>query len=109
MHNPNRKDMKMDKNEIMRLIKEHLVFLSDEYNISRIAIFGSVAKDVMTENSDLDILVEFKSPIGLKFINLVEYLETLFGVKVDVITRAGLNNIRVKEIIRDIERNLIYV
>lgn len=99
----------MDKNEIMRLIREHFVFLSDEYNISRIAIFGSVAKGTMTEDSDLDILVEFKYPIGFKFINFVEYLETLLGKKVDVITRDGLNNIRVKEIIRDIERNLIYV
>ena len=99
----------MDKNEIIRLIKEHYDFLSDEYNISRIAVFGSAAKDTMIENSDLDILVEFKHPIGLEFVNLVEYLETLFGRKVDVITREGLNNIRVKEIVRDIERNLIYV
>jgi uncharacterized protein len=101
--------MNMDKKEIMRLIKTHYNFLSDEYNVSRIAVFGSVAKDTMTENSDLDILVEFRHPIGFRFVKLVEYLESLFGRKVDVITKAGLENIRVKDVIRDIERSLTYV
>ena len=39
----------------------------------------------------------------------LEYFENLFGKKVDVITKAGLENIRVKEVARNIERNLTYV
>ena len=57
----------------------------------------------------MDIVVEFKRPIGFKFIRLVEYLENLFGKKVDVITKAGIENIRIKEVARNIERNLTYV
>ena len=63
----------------------------------------------MTEDSDLDIVVEFNKPIGFKFNRLVEYLENLFGRKVDVLTKDGLENIRVKEVARNIERNLVYV
>ena len=99
----------MDKDEIIRLIKENYHVLNSEYCVSRIGIFGSAAKGVMTEDSDLDIVVEFSRPIGFKFIQLVEYLESLFGKKVDVITKDGIDNIRVKEVARNIERNLIYV
>lgn len=99
----------MDKDEIIRLIKENYHVLTSEYGVSRIGIFGSVAKGTMTEDSDLDIVVEFSRPIGFKFIQLVEYLENVFGKRVDVITKDGIDNIRVKEIARNIERNLIYV
>ena len=101
--------MDMDKDKIIRLIKENYSVLMTEYGVSRIGIFGSVVKGNITEDSDLDIVVEFKKPIGFKFIRLVEYLENLFGKKVDVITKDGIENIRVKEVARDIKRNLIYV
>jgi predicted nucleotidyltransferase len=99
----------MDKDEIIRLIKENHNFLSVEYGVSRIGIFGSTAKGIISEDSDLDIVVEFKRPIGFKFIRLVEYLERLFGKKVEVLTKDGIKNIRVKEVAADIERNLVYV
>ncbi len=101
--------MDMDKDKIIRLIKENYSVLMTEYGVSRIGIFGSVVKGNITEDSDLDIVVEFKKPIGFKFIRLVEYLENLFGKKVDVITKDGIENIRVKEVARNIKRNLIYV
>lgn len=67
-----------------------------------------VGKGTATEDSDLDIVVQFKEPIGFKFIRLVEHLEDLFGKKVDVITTAGIENIRVKKVAKDIEKDLIY-
>ena len=99
----------MDKDEIIRLIREHYNILVAEYGICRIGIFGSAAKGTMTEHSDLDIVVEFSRPIGFKFISLVEYLEKIFGKKVDILTKDGVENIRVKEVARNIERDLIYV
>jgi predicted nucleotidyltransferase len=99
----------MDKDEVIRLMKEHYNVLMTEYGVSRIGIFGSVVKGTVTEDSDLDIVVEFKRPIGFKFNRLVEYLENLFGRKVDVVTKDGIKNIRVKEVAQNIERNLVYV
>jgi len=99
----------MDKDEIIHLLQEHSSVLMTEYGISRIGIFGSVIKGSMTEDSDLDIVVEFNKPIGFKFNRLVEYLENLFGRKVDVLTKDGIKNIRIKEVARNIERTLVYV
>jgi len=99
----------MDKNEVIRLMQEHYSVLMTEYGISKIGIFGSVVKGTLTEDSDLDIVVEFKKPIGFKFNRLVEYLENVFGRRVDVLTKEGIKNIRVEEVARNIERTLIYV
>ncbi|MFH1245110.1 MAG: nucleotidyltransferase domain-containing protein [Candidatus Omnitrophota bacterium] len=99
----------MDKKEVTYLIKKNYDVLVAEYGVSRIGIFGSAAKDTMTKDSDLDIFVEFKQPIGFKFIRFVEYLENLFQRKVDVLTKDGIKNIRVKDIARTIERTLTYV
>lgn len=84
-------------------------YLTEKYGVSRIAIFGSYAKDRQSEYSDLDLLVEFERPIGFKFNELVEYLEKEFDMKVDILTPAGLQGIRVPDIARDIAQELIYV
>ncbi|MEW6616076.1 MAG: nucleotidyltransferase domain-containing protein [Thermodesulfobacteriota bacterium] len=96
-------------NTTIKLIKEKYPYLSAEFGVEKIGIFGSVAKGIETEDCDIDIVVELKRPIGLKFIELVEYLENLFNKKVDVLTRDGIENIRIREIADDIKRNVIYV
>lgn len=99
----------MDKKEITHLIREHYNVLATEYGVSKIGIFGSVVKGTMTEDSDLDVFVEFNRPIGFKFIRFVEYLEKIFEKKVDVLTKDGIENIRVKDIAENIKRTLTYV
>ena len=96
-------------NKTLRLIEEKYPYLSSEFGVEKIGIFGSVAKGIEREDSDIDIVVQLKRPIGLKFIELVEYLENLFNKKVDVLTRDGIENIRIREIAEDIKRSIIYV
>jgi len=93
----------------LKRIKEKYSYLTDEFGVVKIGIFGSTAKGTDMEDSDIDVVVELKKPLGLKFIELAEYLETLFNKKVDVLTNEGINNIRIKEISENIKRNIIYV
>jgi hypothetical protein len=99
----------LTKENTTRLVRENYSYLTSEFGVERIGLFGSIAKGIETEDSDVDIIVEFRRPIGLKFIELVEYLENLFGRKVDVMTKDGLDNVRLKDIGDDIRRNVIYV
>ncbi|MBS1259265.1 MAG: hypothetical protein MAG551_02334 [Candidatus Scalindua arabica] len=99
----------MPHNPTLELIKEKYPYLSHEFGVEKIGIFGSVAKETEREDSDIDIVVKLRKPIGLKFIELVEYLESLFNTKVDVLTQEGIDNIRIKEIADDIKRNIVYV
>ncbi len=53
--------------EIKRILTEHKDEIWEKYGVIKIGIFGSFARDEQKEVSDVDILVEFEKPIGLKF------------------------------------------
>ncbi len=97
------------KNEIVQILKEKYPFFKVEYGVKRIGLFGSYAKNNQTENSDIDIIVEFDRPIGFRFVEFSEYLENLLGRKVDVLTPAGIRGIRIERIAKSIEVSIEYV
>ena len=97
------------KEQIINLLREKYSYLVAEYGVKKLGIFGSYAKGLPSEASDVDLIVEFEHPIGLKFIDFVEYLERLLGCKVDVLTPAGLQGIRVCHVAQDIMENIVYV
>lgn len=62
------------------------------YPIKRAAFFGSAARGEMTENSDVDMLVEFLPDAGgILFFGLQADLEEAFDCHVDLITFYGLS------------------
>lgn len=79
--------------------------LSDKYGLSNLAIFGSYARNQQTDESDLDILVEFNRPIGLEFIDLADELEQLLKVKIDLVSKKGIKD----KYLKSIEKELEYV
>jgi len=100
---------KLTKERIIEILREAQPYLRERYGVKRIAIFGSCVKGRVKKDSDIDILVDFERPIGLDFIDLADYLEEILGMKVDLLTPAGVKSIKRKEIIKVIEQNLIYV
>ena len=77
--------------EIRSLISEHKNELNENFHVSNFLLFGSYAKNEQTENSDIDLLVNFQKPIDMfKFMDLQEYLSELFGKKVDLGTPNSL-------------------
>ncbi|MBZ9729227.1 nucleotidyltransferase family protein [Salegentibacter sp. JZCK2] len=76
--------------EIKVKLRAHKNALSKKYHISKLSVFGSYARGEQQENSDLDILVDFKENIGIKIIDLAEELEQIIGLKVDLISRNAL-------------------
>lgn len=100
--------MKSQK-EVLQIIKEHYSFLKSHFGLKSIGVFGSVVKNSATPDSDIDLVVEFESPIGLRFVEFVEYLEKILGSPVDVLTKEGLKNIRVQSVSASIEKEIIYV
>ena len=70
--------------------------LKNEFNVTSIGYFGSFATGQQSDNSDLDLLVEFSEPIGWKFFTLEQFLEKSFGIPVDLVTKNALKD-RIKE------------
>ena len=80
-----------------------------QLGVKKIGLFGSYAKGSETKRSDIDFVVEFDAPSFDGFVALVEFLEGLFGRKVDVPTRAGVDSIRARKVAADIRRSTVYV
>jgi predicted nucleotidyltransferase len=77
--------------EIKSILSVHKEELIKKYRLKEIAIFGSYIRGEQKINSDIDILVEFEEvPDLLQFIELEQYLETLFQIKVDLVRKAAL-------------------
>jgi predicted nucleotidyltransferase len=92
--------------EIKEILRKHKKELKEKYKVKSIAIFGSYARNEQTEKSDIDIMVEFYEPIGLKIVDLKDYLESILNVKVDLITKNSIQNPYIK---KSIEEDLLYI
>ena len=93
--------------EIIALLQKHQDILK-KYKVKRIGLFGSYATGKYTKRSDIDFLVEFEHPTFENFMSLINYLEKLYGRKVDILTPDGVESIRVKEIADNIKRSVVY-
>jgi uncharacterized protein len=97
--------MQMKRDDVISKLLEHSQELSEHYGIASLFLFGSVARDEARADSDVDLLVEFKKPVGLfEFIELQQRLESILGSKVDLGTKRSLkshfNNQVLQEAIR---------
>ena len=99
----------LTRDEIIQLLRTEHPYLAKEFGVSRIGLFGSYATGRPSENSDIDLFVEFEQPIGFRFLELVDYLEAILGSKVDVLTRAGIQNIRIDRVGKAISESVMYV
>jgi len=63
-----------------------------------------------TSQSDIDIYVEFRLEELTfdKYLGLIEYLERLLGRRVDIITKDGVETIRIPHVKEEIKRSLVY-
>lgn len=99
----------LTREEIIRLLREKQPFLAAEFGVSRIGLFGSFAAGRPDASSDVDLLVEFDRPIGFRFVELAEYLENLLERRVDLLTPAGIQSIRLERIAKSITEGVVYV
>jgi uncharacterized protein len=77
----------VSKNDILLFLKENRALFERDFNLTKIGLMGSFSRNEETSDSDLDVIVEFKSGT----LDLVERKEKLkktiqkkFGKKVDV-------------------------
>jgi len=70
--------------------------------IESLALFGSVARDEATPNSDIDLLVAFNRPIGLlHYARIRRRLSEILGNEVDLVTSSALRDEMRDEILQE--------
>lgn len=67
-------------------IKQAIIDIAEEFNISKAVLFGSRADGTNREDSDIDLIIEFSVPVSLLTIAEMKYrLEEILKLDVDVI------------------------
>jgi uncharacterized protein len=75
---------------ITRLLNERIAEIH-AFGAVTLAVFGSVARAHPGPGSDIDLLVEFRSPPSFdEYMGLKLFLEDILGSRVDLVTRRGL-------------------
>jgi uncharacterized protein len=78
--------------ESIRARREEILTLGKRYGASNFRVFGSVARGDSNQSSDVDLLVQFEPGRSLfDHGGLLMDLRDLLGVKVDIISEAGLH------------------
>jgi len=77
--------MRPQKSRILSTLKEITPVLLEKYGVTRIGIFGSVARDDVSEGSDVDIVYEMKRPNLFTVVHLKEELENVLHCTVDLV------------------------
>ena len=95
--------MKMKKiEEIKNILIKNKSNLKEKFGVEEIGIFGSYARGEQDENSDIDMFVKYNKPLGLDFIDLIDFLEKLLEIKVDLFSDYILKSKLGKTIIQEV-------
>jgi uncharacterized protein len=76
----------VSRQQVLDVIAAHREELRGRFHVTYLGLFGSVARDEATAESDVDLLVEFDHPVGFfEVFDLRRHLEGLLGRKVDLV------------------------
>ena len=83
----------MDKKYILEKLSK---IDKNKYSISELGLFGSYAKNVENENSDIDLIVDFKqqdvSEYAANYFNLKFALQAIFNREIDLLEEKAVKN-----------------
>ncbi len=81
----------MNRADALAILTKSKPALVQQFGVTRLALFGSTARDVAKIESDIDILVSFDGPAtSARYFGVQFCLEDLFGCPVDLVTEKAL-------------------
>ena len=76
----------MNQDKLLSILKNNMQFFEKEFGVKSLGIFGSYARNSYSDDSDIDVLVTFKSPNYSYWVGLYDFLEKKLGKKIELIT-----------------------
>jgi predicted nucleotidyltransferase len=107
MHEMKKQRKALAKHEILDALRKHRDILL-KYKVREIGLFGSFARGEQVDRSDIDLVVDFEEPSIENFMELSSFLENLFERKVEILTPAGVDSIRINHIKEEIKKSIVY-
>ncbi len=98
--------------KLIELNLQRIFELCKKYRVKTLAVFGSILTDRFSDQSDVDLLVNFEEDVTYQtyadnFFGLHDALRTLFGREVDLVDESAVKNRYFKEELDETKR-LIY-
>jgi len=107
MHEMKKQRKALTKDEILDAIRRRRDILL-KYKVREIGLFGSFVRGEQVNRSDIDLVVDFEEPSIENYMGLSSFLENLFGRKVEILTPAGVDSIRINHVKEEIKRSIVY-
>ena len=92
----------MTKEDILNYISAQKEELRVKFGVTKIRLFGSYARGIAHENSDIDIVVELEKPDLFYLIGIKQTFQEAMNIKVDIVRlREEMNQVLKKRILKD--------
>ena len=90
--------------------KQQLYQIAAKYGISRIYVFGSVARGESKDVSDIDFLIEMDENVSALGVGAFQYeVQQLLGIKIDVIPTFALQNMEDQAFVRSVRADSVAI
>ena len=96
----------LQKNEVLAILRYHKRLFSEQYGVTDLGVFGSVARDEAHPDSDVDVVVRMREPKLFFMVHIKDALEEAFQRPVDIIQYRETMNPFLK---KRIDRDAVYV
>ncbi len=96
----------LERDKVLQIIRLRKAKFAERYGVTKIGIFGSVAKGLARPGSDVDVVVEMSRPDLFYLVHIKNELEEALGSDVDVLHyRKNMNRFLQKRI----QQEAVYV
>ena len=95
----------LTRNQIISLLRAEKSYLTKEFGVVNIGLFGSFATGRSDMNSDIDLIVELTEPRFDYLAGLQVYLENKFTRKIEIVRKGNRINSR---FVKRVEKDTIY-
>ncbi|MFT5661591.1 MAG: putative nucleotidyltransferase [Sulfurimonas sp.] len=96
----------INRDEILNILKNYKKNNIEKYDILDLGLFGSVARNQASSNSDVDICIKTKTPDMFALVHIKDELQKLFSNSIDIVRIRERMNPYLKS---RIEKESIYV
>lgn len=94
--------------EEIRKVRQNLYQIAARHGISRVFVFGSVARGESTDISDVDFLIEMDEDVSALGVGAFQYeVQQLLGIHIDVIPTFALQTVDDQEFVRSVQADAV--
>ena len=91
----------MQKEQALVILKKFKDDFAEQFEVVRIGLFGSTVRNEANQESDVDVVVETKTPNMFAIVHMKNALEKLYGLDVDIVRYREQMNPYLKKNIED--------